>query len=635
MSHRNLLSFAILASLPMAMPAFAQSRTDNALETAEDAFGASVGQEEIGIYSSLSVRGFDPTAAGNVRVEGLYVDLPGGLSDHVSQNTLIRVGIANIGTLLAAPSGIVDISLREYAGAWQGRMRASSNDLGFLGIEVDASGPVSDGVGINLGASAWGFGNDYRGVEPRSFSLGAIVSAGDDAHNLKAYASFTRSSRRVEPWFYPVGDTIPQRLPRGRFLGQEWSHYGYDATTIGVVGKWQPGRSISVRAGLAFSESATSDDTFDLVEDWTENGKGQRLIYRVPGQVTRAYAGEAQADWTMLEGQNSSHRLSFGLRGRAAQSTFGGDVLAAQADWAGMNTPIAQPGPFQFGAHDQDDTDQGSIILGWRSESDRLGFISMAIAPTIYRHQVTTSDNSEPVSQTTRDLLYSALAALKINHRITVFAGTSRGIEASGVAPISATNRGEVLPAAITRQYDAGIRLSFGALTGTFAAFNIARPYPTELPDGSYALAGEVRHRGIEASVAGKLTDRLDLLAGFYLIDATLKHEEGSARLRPLAVPAYLFQAGAEFALTERLDADATMTVTGPQWLRADGNLRLPTSTGLDLGLRYGWSTSGGDTMLRLRLSNVLDSYSWRSASDGGISPAEPRRLSISLAKSF
>ena len=56
----------------IASPAAAQDRADdNAVTQAEDGFGFSVGRETIGIYTSSNARGFSPTAAGNVRIDGM------------------------------------------------------------------------------------------------------------------------------------------------------------------------------------------------------------------------------------------------------------------------------------------------------------------------------------------------------------------------------------------------------------------------------------------------------------------------------------------------------------------------------------------------------------------------------------
>ena len=102
-----------LLALPFAAPAAAQNRSsDNAVTQAEDAFGFSVGRESIGIYNAGQVRGFSPTAAGNVRIEGLYFDPIFGLSDMLVGSTSVKVGLSAQGYPFAAPSGIVDQTLR-------------------------------------------------------------------------------------------------------------------------------------------------------------------------------------------------------------------------------------------------------------------------------------------------------------------------------------------------------------------------------------------------------------------------------------------------------------------------------------------------------------------------------------------
>ena len=75
-SWRGIARLSVAAvALCSAGGAVAQSRSsDNAVTQAEDAFGFSVGRESLGIYSAGYARGFSPTAAGNVRIDGLYID---------------------------------------------------------------------------------------------------------------------------------------------------------------------------------------------------------------------------------------------------------------------------------------------------------------------------------------------------------------------------------------------------------------------------------------------------------------------------------------------------------------------------------------------------------------------------------
>src|SRR5690349_1893049 len=85
---------AIAAAL-VPPPAFAQSRADeSAVTQAEDAFGFSVGRESLGIYDADNARGFSPTAAGNLRIDGLYFVPVVGLPGLLIESQSIKVGLS-------------------------------------------------------------------------------------------------------------------------------------------------------------------------------------------------------------------------------------------------------------------------------------------------------------------------------------------------------------------------------------------------------------------------------------------------------------------------------------------------------------------------------------------------------------
>ena len=90
----------------------AQHASDNPVASANDAFGLTLGLESVGLYGPGSVRGFSPQVAGNVRIEGLYFDQQGPLSNRVIEGSTIRVDISEIGYAFPAPTGIVDYDLR-------------------------------------------------------------------------------------------------------------------------------------------------------------------------------------------------------------------------------------------------------------------------------------------------------------------------------------------------------------------------------------------------------------------------------------------------------------------------------------------------------------------------------------------
>jgi iron complex outermembrane recepter protein len=99
----------LLLALPLC--AVAQRSDDNAVESADDAFGTSVGNENIGLYNPFEVRGFSAVDAGNVRLNGLYFDRQTNPTNLLVPSSTMRVGISAQGYLLPAPTGIVDYEL--------------------------------------------------------------------------------------------------------------------------------------------------------------------------------------------------------------------------------------------------------------------------------------------------------------------------------------------------------------------------------------------------------------------------------------------------------------------------------------------------------------------------------------------
>ena len=110
--HRLAAStLALAAALPTT--ALAQSTGENAVASAEDAFGTFTGHEQIGVYDEGNVRGFSPGTAGNYRMEGMYFDIQGSLGNRAIEGSTIRVGPAAQGYAFPAPTGIVDLQLKK------------------------------------------------------------------------------------------------------------------------------------------------------------------------------------------------------------------------------------------------------------------------------------------------------------------------------------------------------------------------------------------------------------------------------------------------------------------------------------------------------------------------------------------
>src|SRR6478735_2813972 len=143
---------AAAAAVCSSAAALAQSRSnENAVTQAEDAFGFSVGRESLGIYNAGNARGFSPSAAGNLRIDGLYFDQEWGLSSTLVDSTSIKVGLSAQGYPFAAPSGIVDQSLRRPGDKAGASAVGNWDSWGNFGLEVDGTLPISSSVSLGYG----------------------------------------------------------------------------------------------------------------------------------------------------------------------------------------------------------------------------------------------------------------------------------------------------------------------------------------------------------------------------------------------------------------------------------------------------------------------------------------------------
>src|SRR4051812_20053769 len=139
----------------------AQRAGEDALKSADDAFGTSVGNESIGLYSPGSARGFSPSDAGNVRIEGLYFDQQAGLNNRVIGGSTVHVGISAQAYTFPAPTGIADFHLRIPGEKPLVSAVARGGPYNTVGLEVDAQYPVVPGrLSIGVGGSAYEFDND-------------------------------------------------------------------------------------------------------------------------------------------------------------------------------------------------------------------------------------------------------------------------------------------------------------------------------------------------------------------------------------------------------------------------------------------------------------------------------------------
>lgn len=630
----NLTSLAFLA---WASGAHAQRSDENATASAQDGFGRTVGDESVGIYASGNVRGFSASDAGNARVEGLYFNESGQITDVITAGSEIRLGIAAFGYPFPAPTGIVDTSLRRVT---KDRpvvsVRLSTGE--YLGVDatVDAAIPLTDTIGLNAaiglfddryadGGSAWFV--SYGGVL-RWKPVEAVELTG-------FYGRYDYGDEEQGPTIYTDGPHLPARLERRRFFGQDWAQWAGHSQNYGAIVKADLG-AWKIAAGL-FNSRFTQDD---YASAWFEGvdaeGLGREFVLSGRDQRFASTSGEFRVSRELPEGKRR-HRIIASARARDVHSLYGGfDLADLGISRIGVGNAVAEP-QHSFGARTDDQVRQLSVALGYEMRWQGLGEFNIGVTRTNYRKRVTEPGLALAEARD-RPWLWNAALAIHATDRLTVYAAATRGLEESGTAPGNAANANEALPALRTRQQEVGLRYKLPRnLQLVTALFDLEKPYfEADSRDGVYRILGKVRHRGIEFSLSGEPIKGLSLVAGAMLLDARVSGEavdDGRLGHKPIGRTPMLIDLNIDyrFPVFPSLSLDAGLLHEGTRTANLAGTLNLPARTTLDLGGRYRFKLGRSPATLRLQMLNATDVFGWRVSSGGGFEVTPGRRVVVSL----
>jgi iron complex outermembrane receptor protein len=196
-----------------------------------------------------------------------------------------------------------------------------------------------------------------------------------------------------------------------------------------------------------------------------------------------------------------------------------------------------------------------------------------------------------------------------------------------------------VLPPIRTRQADAGFRYSFSPEIRLIAGmFVVTKPYYSLNNANLFTSLGEVQHRGVELSIAGRVASGLNLVTGVVLMDPLVRGEAvESNRIgrRPVGQTKRLVRLNLDYALPllKGTSVDLGLLNNGERTVSTDNRLNLPERTIVDLGARYRFKAIAAPATLRVQVTNLFNANGWAAANGSGtLQPLLPRRLTASLA---
>lgn len=638
---RNTIVAIAASMLAMGTAAVAQRTDDNAVTESEDAFGKSVGDERIGIYSPFNVRGFSPVDAGNVRIEGLYFDQQSNPTSRLVGGNSVHVGISAQGYPFPAPTGIADYELRRPGakpllslgaqyGPWDGKI-----------AEFDAQLPIDgDKLGLAGGAGIYRESNPFHGrPETYSFALLARYAPRTGIEIMPFWSHIRYRDDESQPIIFTNGTFVPPRIRRDIFLGQKWADFAGNLYNYGVIAKADP-LGFDVRLGVFRSVNEQIESNFDLLFGTDQTGRiANRVVIRGGDDRFASTSGELRASRSIKDGPRA-HKLIVALRGREQRRRFGGEnAESLGVSQLGVQDFRPEPAEQPIGPKTRDSISQKTLGLGYQGIWPGVGEISLGAQKTDYRKRTVDPDPTVifPVTRA-KPWLISANAAAYLTGDIAVYAGYTRGLEESPVAPSEAVNRNEAPPAIRTEQKEAGIRVKLSEkVTAVLGYFDVEKPYFNLDSTSRFRQLGAVRNRGVEFSLAGEVAPGLFVVAGNLYLDAEVSGEEvrlgligdrpiGSQKRYTVVSMDYKVPGVAPLSLTANFEGTSKRTAN------AANTLTIPTRAVVGLGARYRFKIGEAPALLRFNVANVTNTFGYSVGGSGFFVPNGNRRFSLALS---
>jgi len=616
---------AMLAVLGCTQTARAQHASDNPIAAADDAFGLTLGLESIGLYGPGNIRGFNPQIAGNVRLDGLYFDQQGGLSNRVVEGSAVRIGVSEIGYAFPAPTGIVDYDLRHTGdGKPSASIVANAGPFSAKGASVDAVLPVAGKdlqlpIGAAYNISTGGPYSNNPGYTSNVANFGAVPEWRiNDRWRVRAILDWTRiSEEKTVPFVFTAGDFLPPQIGH-IYWGQNWAQQQNVQKNFGAIVHGQLDEHWALATGLFRSVYDVPVSYSDLYVNTSPTGLADHVVIGYPDQYTGSTSGEARLTGRFTI-DSWRHDVIFLARGRDTQAYYGGeDSVDAGPGQVGVGRQVPQP-DFQYTGRTSDLTKLWSMGFAYRAQWKGGADLSIGLQRESYNK--TVAPFGLPVSHLTDQPLRGyAQASYRLSDSLAAYAGATQGLEDSGSAPTGAKNHGMVLPDARTWQAEAGTSYALTeSLKLISGVFEIEKPYFNLDTNGVDRELAIQRARGIELSLSGGIGKAVHLTAGVLFGEVSVLGPNLAAEgLGPFAFGQPHFQgivnAEYEFQRWPSYAVDVTAFKFGTSPDSLDNKLMEGPQVFYALGARYKFKIDGDAATLRVQVQDLTDFSLWNYA---------------------
>lgn len=422
-------------------------------------------------------------------------------------------------------------------------------------------------------------------------------------------------------------------MKRRDYNGQPWAlsqgtGYNYGVVSNVRLSDW------TIRAGLFRSLNDNGWNYTDLALNLDEQGMADHVLIVDKDRRFGSVSGEFRLSREIDE-NDRRHIIPFAARGRQQKRVYGGAAVL-QLGRARFDERIEIEKPeFEFGPKTNDTVTQFTGGIGYEGRWRGKGELTLGLQKTKYKKEVETPTGFLPTSNDSPWLMNGTVSVYATKD-LVFYAGYTKGLEESDVAPESARNKDEAPPAIITVQKDAGFRYAVSdRLRFIAGVFDVKKPYFALDDTKLFTNLGTLRHRGVELSLSGQLAKGLNVVAGTVFLDAEVSGKEvdqGQIGKRPIgAIPrATSLALDYQVPWIEGLSVDLFYESTSKRIANRKNSLHIPARYVVNPGFRYRFDLAGNPSVLRGQVGTLNNVYGYGSAGEGFFYNV-PRRYTLSL----
>lgn len=585
-------------------------------------------------YDNIAIRGILVENRTSYRLNGMLpvvnlVDLPLENKDRVE--VLKGVGALYYG--FAPPSGIVNL-VTKRADRDIVELSAGANIYGGASLTADIGQRFGERFGVRVNASA---GLVEPGIDRFSGDRFVAALATDLAltDDLKLAFDVEHVAKDVtEPAALQLLPAAQGRIPalpdpRTNFGGE---NLRYDARATNWLGRLDWRVADRFAATLEYGEARTvRDRDFSQLESYGgSTGQGVLRIFPTRDQRYRNRNARAELAGAFATGP-LTHNLIVGAttnwrfqNGRSAASYTRVQSFRDPVDIAPAVPSVFTTAPL----HIRDAGIYATDRIGWGPVELLAG-----IRYSDYRNR-TTSTTGVTRSFSLDKWTPSFGLIVKPTRRFSVYATYIEGLEEGGTAPANTANAFEILPPAVTRQYEAGVKAElFAGANLQLAGFRVERNSAfTDPADNVFKLAGRARYQGIEASLTGEIAPQLSLYASGQYLDAEIRRSAQANLVgrTPENTPEWTGSLFAEYRPVPALGLGGGLFYVSARAVDNPNSAFVDGYTLVSASIRYTFAAVGREGLtLQLNADNLTDKRYWGAAGNGLLGVGTPRQVKL------